>query len=121
MDSEASIQALVDRHVAAFVKGDVPAILADYADDAVMVTKGTGIVRGKEAIGQTYDYIFKNVFVPGATEMGFEPLMIAGEIALLHWSASTAAIKSVFAFDSFVIRDGKITGQTGGGEFVPVG
>ena len=51
--------------------------------------------------------------------MGFEPLMIAGEIALLHWSARTAAIKSVFAFDSFVIRDGKITGQTGGGEFVP--
>jgi hypothetical protein len=64
MNTDQVIAQIVDRHVAAFKRGDVPALVADYADDAVVVTKPTGVVRGKDSIGRTYASILKDVFPP---------------------------------------------------------
>lgn len=114
------VEALIQHHIAAFQRGDVEAVLSDYAPDAVMVTKGTGALVGVEAIRSAYEMIFEHVFPPATTTVDFEPLIAAGEIALLHFTARTPTVRTVGAFDSFVIRNGKIVGQTGGGEFVAV-
>jgi hypothetical protein len=120
MTAQDTIEAVVSRHIAAFKSGDAAAIAADYAENAILLTKATGPVSGREAIRQTFAAIFGSVFPPATTSMQFEPLLAAGEIGLLHWTAITPNIRTVGAFDSFVVRHGKIVAQTGGGELVPL-
>ena len=62
---------------------------------------------------------FAKIFPSSTTRIEFEEPIVAGDIALVNFAATTPTVRTIGAFDSFVIRDGKIVGQTGGGEFVP--
>ena len=46
--------------------------------------------------------------------------VIAGDHALVQWTATTSAVRTVGGFDSFLLSDGKIVAQSGGCEIVPV-
>jgi uncharacterized protein (TIGR02246 family) len=119
VSTEETVRAIIERHTTAFRAGDVPGLLADYAKDATFLTKGPGVLRGSDAIRGLYEMVFAHVFPPSTTVLVFEPPLVAGNVGLLHWSATTPTTRTQGGFDTFFIHDGKIVAQTGGVEIIP--
>lgn len=94
---------IVNRHMAAGAKADVAAIVADYADDAV-VLNGASATEGKAAIGAMYQAILQ----PGGPVAGIKPIKVwaQGDIGFVSWEAGGRV-----GTDSFLVKDGKIKVQ----------
>ena len=99
------------RHWQAFGAGDVEAIMADYAEDAVLIT-ADGPSKGHAAIRALFVNAFANMFPPKSTSLSLDKQIIEGEIAYIAWSGRSEFYSAAFGTDTFVIRDGKIVVQT---------
>jgi len=109
--SSEQTEVILLRHWQAFGAGDVEAILADYAEDAVLITPD-GVLKGSAQIRSLFAQIFANMFPPDKTELNLTKQVVEGEIAYILWSGSSPYYNAPFATDTFVIRDGKIVAQT---------
>jgi ketosteroid isomerase-like protein len=98
-------------HWQAFGAGDVEAIMADYAKDAVLIS-ADGPLKGHEQIRSMFEKVFANMFPPSSTSLNLAKQVVEGEIAYILWSGSSSLCNAVFATDTFVIRDAKIVAQT---------
>ncbi|HEV8722434.1 MAG TPA: nuclear transport factor 2 family protein [Candidatus Binatia bacterium] len=98
------------RHWQAFGDGDVEAIMADYAEDAVLITPD-GVLKGSAQIRSLFAQIFANMFPPDETELNLTKQVVEGKIAYILWSGSSPNYNAPFATDTFVMRDGKIVAQ----------
>ena len=85
--------------------------MADYADDAVLITP-EGTLKGLAQIRPLFAKIFANMFPPNSTSLNLTKQVVEGEIAYILWSGSSAYYNALFATDTFVMRDGKIVAQT---------
>jgi uncharacterized protein (TIGR02246 family) len=94
--------AVLERHLQALAVGDVDALMADYADDAVVIS-GPNPIRGREAITQMFKAISANP--PQIVE---EVHVVDGEVGYITWHSDHMP----FGTDTFVVRDGKIVYQT---------
>jgi ketosteroid isomerase-like protein len=100
---------VVQRHLRTFGEGDLEAVLADYADDAVMFTPDGPIV-GKEALRVAFEALIAEWSQPGTTfEMTQESY--EGEHGYINWRAETAENVYEYGIDGFTVRDGKIVAQ----------
>ena len=103
-----SPETVFNHHLQAVMAHDLPAIMQDYAEDAVILTP-QGPVVGKAAIQESYtDFV-----LPMLTNEFFQNMKtlrqdIVGEIVYLVWEVAGVADLGV---DIFVIRDGKIVSQ----------
>ncbi len=99
----ATTKAVLDRHMHTLLAGDVDGVLADYADDAALIS-AERIVRGREGLRA----MFSNI-PPGSFE-GFTVTkeVCEGEIGLIEWTSKHVG----FGTDTIVVRDGKIIAQT---------
>lgn len=109
---------IVRRRLNAWKRGDVPALLADYSDDAVMMSVHVGALVGKDAIGAMFSEVFRTVFRPEDTQLTVTTEIVSGDYALIHWNAESSVVQANGGFDTFVLRDGKIVAQTGGADIV---
>lgn len=112
---------IVQRHVSS--GGDIDAIMADYADDAVVLQNGRAIA-GKPAIRKLYENMFGGGSAPadaapsassgdnaaspsdGASGMKIDRIWEEGDVGFLTWQMGP-----VKATEEFVVRDGKIEVQ----------
>ncbi len=96
------------RHVEAFAKGDLDALMSDYCEDAVLITPD-GILRGRGEIVTFFEDLLAD-FPPGST---FEVSQSIGErtIAYIVWSGSSEHLDIPFATETFMVRDGRILMQ----------
>lgn len=117
MDAIAA-KAVVDRHLAAWRRGDVAGVLADFADDAAMLHAALGVVAGKAAIGALLTQTFAELFRTGDTELTVNAIVTAGDHALIQYTAVTSSVRTEGAFDAFTLRDGKIVAQFSGGKVI---
>jgi hypothetical protein len=96
-------------HAQAVDAGDLDEIVADYADDAVLITPA-GVIRGREGIRAVFTQLF------GAMpEFALEPKtqIYEDDVLFLEWAADSAAATFVEdGIDTFVFRDGLIRVQT---------
>ena len=99
------------RHWQAFEAGDIEALMADYAEDAVLITPD-GALKGQAQIQSLFVQMFTNMFPPDKTSLNLAKQVVDGEIAYILWSGSSPHYNAPFATDTFVIRDGKIVAQT---------
>jgi len=90
-------------HWQAFGAGDVEAIMADYAKDAVLIS-ADGPLKGHAQI--------RSMFPPNSTSLNLAKQVVEGEIAYILWSGSSSFYNAAFATDTFVMHDGKIVAQT---------
>ena len=93
---------ILQRHLDALAAGDLEGLLADYADDAVLIV-GAEPVRGKDAL--------RNVFArttANPLKIEEDVRVVDGDYAYITWHSDRLS----FGTDTFVVRDGKIVCQT---------
>jgi ketosteroid isomerase-like protein len=101
-------QEVFDDHEAAFQSRDMTRLMADYADDAVMLLLDN-VAVGKEAIQATYEYLFGSF--PGLT-VTFEKTAVEGDLFLLQYSGDSDVATIPHGVATFIIKDDKIQRQT---------
>jgi ketosteroid isomerase-like protein len=102
--STETTRAVVARHLSALGGGTIDDVMADYADDAIMVSNLGGVTRGAEALRA----IFSHTPADLMADMEMTAEHYDGEIGYVAWKTPRIAMGS----DTFVVRDGKITAQT---------
>ena len=95
-------------HAEALGNEDIDEILADYADDAVIVTKD-GPTRGKEAIAGLFRGLIAEI--PNAT-WDLRAEVYVDDLMLLEWSVRSDKHTIDDGVDTFVFKNGLITQQT---------
>jgi ketosteroid isomerase-like protein len=101
-------QQVFDAHQRAFESGDLDMLMADYADDAIMVTlDGTAI--GKQAIRGLYESWFTTF--PNLT-ISFEKTAVEDDFVLLQYSGDSDVATVPHGAATFLIREGLIQRQT---------
>jgi len=101
-------QEVYDAHEAAMVAGDLEMIMADYADDAILLTVD-GASVGKEAI-QSWFITALSSF-PGI-KFTFEKTAVEGDTAILNWSADSDVATIPHGVAGYIIQDGMIKRHT---------
>lgn len=106
----ARTKAVVDDHLGDFGKGDVDAIVANYAPDAVIMFPG-GMKKGHAEIRAMFEGLVQEFGQDGVT---FEMLNneAHGEVGLIVWKAETPKAVYELGADTFIVRDGVIVHQT---------
>jgi hypothetical protein len=95
-------------HLAALDAGDLDEIVADYADDSVLITSNN-IWRGKDGVRTAYAQSgeqFKNVVFDRPTQI------FAGNVLFVEFTGSSAETTVLAGAETFVFRDGLIQTQT---------
>jgi len=110
-----SVDAVVERHVAAFLRHDWATAILDYADDAVFVLP-TGPIEGKPAIMAFFQAMDARRPILTATKSAS-----VGDAGLVDWTIDAGRSGGLKGRDVLVIRGGKISVQTtiGAGPITP--
>lgn len=82
-------------------------IVADFADDAVVITPA-GANRGKDGVREAFTRLFADL--PNAA-WDVKTQIYEGNVLLLEWAADAAKSRAD-GVDTFVFRDGLIQAQT---------
>ncbi len=110
-------KAILDNHIAAFGRGDLDAIVADYAPDAVLFTP-RGPLQGQAMIRPMFEAMLAEFAKPGAS-FALDYQSIVGEYAFILWHGETADNTYELATDTFQVRGGRIVMQSFAGLVVP--
>ena len=102
-------ETVIRNHLQAFLeRRGVPAILADYDDDARFYT-GTKVYRGKAEIGDFFTEFVGSIPAEVVDQFSLKSLRVDGDLAYITWSAGAGI---PLGTDTFVVNDGKIVRQT---------
>ena len=103
-----STQEVFDHHKSAFEPINLEALMADYADDAILLSLDGEFV-GKEAIRGFFENAFATF--PNLT-ISFEKTAVVDDTFLLQWSGEADNATIPHGVATFNIRDGMIQRQT---------
>ena len=107
--STQSTETVVRNHLDAFVtRKGVPAILADYDDDARLHTE-VDVYRGKKEIEGFFVAFIGSLPADAIDKFSLRTLRTDGNLAYITWSAGEDI---PLGTDTFVVRNGKIVSQT---------
>ena len=101
-------QEVFAHHVEALGAGDLEEIVADYAEDAVLITPA-GVRRGLGGIRTAFTQLLSDV--PNA-DWTLKTQIYEGDVLFLEWAADAGATFADDGIDTFVFRDGLIRVQT---------
>ncbi|MET9565169.1 nuclear transport factor 2 family protein [Streptomyces tauricus] len=95
-------------HGAALVAEDLDALAANFAEDAVIVTRA-GVKHGKDGARENFAQLFSDLPQAG---WDMKTTLFGGDVLFLEWSATSVKNSATHGVDTFVIRDGLIQAQT---------
>ena len=101
-------QEVFAHHAQALGAGDLDEIVADYADDSILITPG-GATRGKDGVRAAFAELLADL--PNAA-WDLKTQVYEGDVLLLEWTADLPAGQVDDGVDTFVFRDGMIRVQT---------
>ena len=106
----AMTQQVLENHMTAVDSGNLDAIMADYAANAVLLTP-EGTCRGHVQIRPVWEQLLRDVFTKDAN---FTMVREAaeGEVAFIVWSLESGRVRIPLATDTYLVRSGKIIVQT---------
>lgn len=110
-----STQQVVEDHILALNSGDIAKIMADYADDAVLLMLDGGYV-GREAIGAFFEGALRGM--PNL-ELSTGAAAVEGDMLLVQWSAESDTVSIPEGVDTFIVREDRIQRHTGWVKMVP--
>lgn len=100
-------QEIFDHHLAALLGGDLDGLVADYADDAVVIT-AAGVARGKAEVRAAFSKLGGAL---SGGEFAVKTKVYEGDVLLLEWTHDTSETH-IDGIDTFVFGDGLIRVQT---------
>lgn len=100
---------LLERHLAAFGARDIDAVMKAYSDGSVLVIP-TGILEGREEIGDYYKALFADFAQTGAVLNQME-MSVVGNVAHIVWSGETPDNVYEYTAETFAVEAGKIRYQ----------
>lgn len=108
---------IIADHIRAAKAGDVSAVIADYADDAVVVTppgmaSPSGVYSRKAHIREFFSWLASPANLPAVKTMETSTEMVAPDVVIMRWTQFKGTPKEVNGRDVFVIRRGKIVFQS---------
>jgi len=112
-----STEQVFQDHVSALARGDLQSLMADYADDAVLMTMDGAFV-GKAAI---QDFFIKVLSALPNAKLSGTGHIVHGDVVLTTWSGVSDVAIIPHGVDTFVIRDDRIRLQTAWFTVVPKG
>jgi len=101
-------QEVFTHHGKALAAGDLDEIVADYAEDSVLITPA-GVARGGDGIRNAFARLLADL--PDAT-WDLKNQVFEGDLLFLEWAADSAVNRVNDGVDTFVFRDGMIRAQT---------
>lgn len=103
--------------LANFGKADAAALLAQYAEDAVVITP-TGVLLGRDQIKGMIDNIVGEFAQPGVTFTLISQNAV-GNVVTFTWSANTGRNLYDLGAETYVLVDGMIETQTFAAKVTP--
>jgi ketosteroid isomerase-like protein len=101
-------QEVFAHHARALGAGNLDEIVADYADDSVVITPG-GVMRGKDGVRAAFVKLLDDL--PNAA-WDLKTQILEGDVLFLEWVADSAVSRADDGVDTFLFRDGMIAVQT---------
>jgi ketosteroid isomerase-like protein len=103
-----STEQVFQDHMSALLNGDFPALMADYADDAVLMTMDGANVDKAGVQG----YFVNALSALPNFRLTLTGHIVHGDFVLVTWTATSDVATIPHGVDTFVIRDDKIRLQT---------
>jgi len=108
---------VMSRHLQAVKAGNVDAVMADYASDAVLVAPRdmvtpSGVFAGRNEVRKFFVWLADPARLPGVRSLVGDNDMIAPDVVVLRWTQFKDTPQQFSGRDLFVIRKGKIVFQT---------
>ena len=118
-----SAEVILDRHVAAMKAGDLAGVMADYADDALVIAPqgivpgeanvaGFNVFDGKANISKLFAVLTNKDNAAGMASMTSTYEYKGSDVALMHWVQFDGTPQKISGTDVWVIRNGKVISQT---------
>ena len=117
-----SAEVILDRHVAAMKAGDLAAVMADYADNALVIAPhgvapgevdmgGFNVFDGKDNISKLFAVLTNKENAAGMASMTTTYEARGNDVTLMRWVQFAGTPQELSGTDVFVIRDGKVLSQ----------
>ena len=117
-----SPQAVLDHHVKAMTAGDLDAVMADYADDALLVAphgiapgqsnvSGNDVFSGKANIRKFFAVLTDKDHNPSFKTMTSTFESRGNDVMLMKWMQNKGKPDQVSGTDTWIIRGGKVITQ----------
>jgi ketosteroid isomerase-like protein len=117
-----SAKVILDRHEKTIKAGDLNGVMADYADNAVLVAPagivkgekdvvGTNVFDGKANIRKFFTVLTSKESNPAVKSMKVEYEFKGSDVVVMKWAQFPGTPKEVAGTDIWVIRGGKIISQ----------
>jgi ketosteroid isomerase-like protein len=106
-----SMEEILDHHNRAVLSDDYDEMIADYSDDAILITlNGTSI--GKEAIGRALRQLIRDMPNMRGVPSEANAMIVEGDTLLLRWSAESDTGTITNAVDTIILKGDQIWRQT---------
>jgi hypothetical protein len=120
--ADATSQAVLDRHVAAMKAANLDGVMADYADNTLVVAPhgiapgqkdvaGNDVFSGKAEARKLFAVLTDKDHNPGARAMTVTYEQRGNDVTLMHWVQFKGKPEQVSGTDTWVIRGGKVITQ----------
>jgi hypothetical protein len=117
-----SAQTVLDRHVAAMKAGNLDAVMADYADNTLVIAPhgiapgqtnvaGNDVFSGKANARKLFAVLTDKDHNPGAKAMTVTYESRGNDVTLMHWVQFKGQPNQVAGTDTWIIRGGKVVAQ----------
>ena len=116
-DDNAAAQKFAAERLTLFGKGDAAGLLAQYADDATVISP-MGVLQGRDQIKAMIDGIIGEFAQPGVT-FNLLTQNAEGDVVAFTWTAVTARNTYDLGAETYVLKDGRIDYQTFAAKVTP--
>lgn len=101
---------VLDHHWEAFIQNNLDEVMADYTEEAVLITPDATF-KGLGQIRKNFEDAYRK-FPKDKTVFQLSKRVIDRDVAYILWQAKTPTFNLTYATDTFIIRNGKIIRQT---------
>jgi hypothetical protein len=116
--SFADMEVVIARHVETVKAANLEGVMADYADDAILVGppgiagNPQGTFVGKEKVREFFVWLATPEVLPAAQSMVTTNELVGDNTVLFRWTQFPGTPQEVKGYDIFVFENGKIIFQT---------
>jgi hypothetical protein len=115
-------QAVLDRHVAAMKAGNLDAVMADYADNALVIAphgiapgqtsvSGNDVFSGKANARKLFAVLTDKDHAAAMKSMTSKYETRGNDVTIMRWVQFPGTKQEVAGNDTWIIRDGKVISQ----------